>query len=350
MLLEEISKHGPNLCFLDFVTSPEQAFDLLAALSEKKSYPAVIALLTHDNPELVLRCLRRGVSGVLLSPFSPEQLEIVLRRVADLFPKIPGAPAKRARTFAIVPVKGSCGATTVASNLAAHVKSAGAESVLLADMDPVASTLSFQLKMHSQYSFVDALRHPGELDRELWKALVTNCRGIDVLPSPDNSADGTVRDQDPGEIVEFARNQYQFVFLDLASAYGSWNTALAQLSDEVLAVLSCEMPAVYSAQRMLVHLERQGVARAKLRMIVNRHRRGPGLEPQDIETALGMNVFAVLPNDPDSIGKAMMEARPVASNTQLGKAIVRLMNQLECSSRRIHKPQSRGGFFSLFSR
>jgi len=350
MLSSEISRHRPDICFLDFVTRPEETFGVLSRLTEQRSTPAVIALLPHDNPELVLRCLRRGATGVLLRPFAAEQLEPVLRRIADLCPKAPSVPARRARAFAVIPVKGSCGATTVASNLACYSRTAGAERVLLADMDPLASTLSFQLKLHSQYSFLDALTHSSELDAELWKALVTNCRGVDVLPTPETPSDGTVEGHDPAEIVEYGRRQYQFVFFDLGGPYGPWNTALAHSSDEVLVVLSSEIPAVYSAQRMLVHLERQGVAKAKLRMIINRDRRDAGLAAPDIETALGMEVFSVLPNDPEAIGKAMMEGRPVAANSQLGKAIGVLAAHLGCLGTRDRKTQTGGGFLSLFSR
>ncbi len=350
MLSREISKQRPDLCFLDFVTCPEEAFGILSRLTEQRPAPAVIGLLPHDNPELVLRCLRRGAAGVLLQPFCAGQLELVLGRIADLYPKDPGPPVSRARTLAVIPVKGSCGATTVASNLACHARSAGAGSVLLADMDPVASTLSFQLKLRSQYSFLDAITHCSELDAELWRALVTNCRGVDVLPSPETPSGGAVEGHDPTEIVDYARQRYHFVFLDLGSPYGPWNTALVHSADEVVAVLSSEIPAVYSAQRMLVHLERQGVAKAKLRMVVNRDRRDAGLGIEEIETALGMEVFSALPNDPDAIGKALMEGRPVAANSELGKALGVLAAYLGCLGSPTRKSPAGGRFFSLFSR
>ena len=51
-----------------------------------------------------------------------------------------------AKVFAIMPAKGACGATTIASNFAFQCKRLG-KKVLLADMDALTGTLSFMLKV-----------------------------------------------------------------------------------------------------------------------------------------------------------------------------------------------------------
>jgi pilus assembly protein CpaE len=347
-----IRSQRPGLCFLDVCSSREHAFQLLTQLLDIPSGPPVVALFSESDPELVLRCLRRGAAGFLLRPFTTEQLQPVLHRIADFRPQARshGAEAGDGTVYCVVPAKGSCGATTIASNLACQARLLGVEKVFLADMDPLASTLSFLLKLQTQYSFLDALAHSGDLDRDLWKALVTSYRGVDVLLSPESPLEGRVETQDATALVNYSRRIYRAVFLDCGGPYGPWNVALAKLSDAVLMVLTAELPAVYAAQRALAYLDRNGTKRSKVRLVVNRHRRDAGLDREEIETALGVELLHLLPDDREAIENALMEGRPVPSGSQFGKSLAGLATRLIGSESAAGKPSPPGGLLSLFSR
>jgi pilus assembly protein CpaE len=339
-----------NLCFLDICSDQEQAFGVLSHVLGLPSRLAVVALLTDNNPELILRCLRRGAVGFLLHPFSVQQLQPVLQKVEDLLPAEQSSAPNAGKIFCVASAKGSSGATTIASNLACQSKLLGLEKVLLADMDPLTGTLSFLLKLPSHYNFLDALTHAGDLDGDLWKALVSSYRGVDVLSAPDSPLDSGVESQDASQIVEYCRRAYDVVFLDSGGPYGAWNLGLANLSDELLLVLTAEVPAIYATQRALAFLDRNGVDRSKIRLLVNRYRRDAGLGRTEIETALGMEVFYLLPNDREATENALMEGRPVPSSSQFGKSLAELTTRLSDREVVPKKIPSSGTLFSLFSR
>ena len=238
----------------------------------------------------------------------------------------------------------------MAVNLACQWKAGGTERLLLADMDPITSTMAFLLKLQPQYSFLDAVSRSGELDADLWKALVVPYRGIDVLPSPETPSEGAVDGQDAGDIVEYARRSYEIVVLDLGTPFGPWNSRLANLSDEVVVVLTPELPSVYAAQRTLAYLERKGVPRTRIRAVANRHRRDAGLEQGEMETALAMDVFHLLPNDPEAVERALMEGCPVSAGSQFGKSLAALASRLNHRDSAAVKHSPAGRLRSLFSR
>jgi len=122
--------------------------------------------------------------------------------------------------YCVIPAKGSCGATTIASNLACQAKQIGAAKVLLADLDPLTSTLAFLWKLQSQYSFRDALSRVNELDDDVWKALVVNYRGVDILLSPETPASCIEETHYLGGLVDHFRRAYDAIFLDLGNPYG----------------------------------------------------------------------------------------------------------------------------------
>ena len=141
-------------------------------------------------PDLILRCLRAGALDFLIQPFTADQLDAALAKVARMQPSGEGAGKEPAKIFAVMPAKGACGATTIACNLAFQWKRLGAKKILLADLDPLTGTLSFLLKIKSIYSFLDALQRSHELDVDLWNAMVTPVNGVDVLLAPEMMVEG----------------------------------------------------------------------------------------------------------------------------------------------------------------
>jgi pilus assembly protein CpaE len=239
-----------QLVFLDLVSDPERALQLLTEMVRLGGQVQVLALLSGSDPDLMLRCLRAGAADFLLEPYTGDQLETVLAKITKLQPAAE-AGADPTRIIAVMPAKGACGATTVACNLAFYWKRMGANRVLLADLDPLTGTLSFLLKIKSVFSFLDALQRSHELDADLWRAMVTNVNGVDVLLAPELITENPPELNDPSPILEYARHAYDVIILDAGNVYGDWNLNQARLANEILLVTTNELPALQAAQRAL---------------------------------------------------------------------------------------------------
>jgi len=230
-IAEIFATQGPNLCFLEVSEPQERSFAVIPELLRVDPKLPIIVVLPSNDPELVLRCLRQGATDFLIAPFTGEHLEAALQKISRLQPGRVKSPGK---VYCIMPAKGGCGASTIASNLAYQLKRLGDKRILLADLDPLAGTLSFLLKIKSNYSFMDALARSGELDADLWKTVVTSRQGVDILLSPEVMTEGVGDLSDTSAIVEYARGIYDLVVLDAGSVYGDWNLSQATLADEIL--------------------------------------------------------------------------------------------------------------------
>jgi pilus assembly protein CpaE len=347
-LQENIASHGANLCFLDVTSEPERALKCLADLLAINSTIPVIAVLTGDDSNLILRCLRQGATEFLVQPFTQEQLDAAMAKVTRLNP---AGASKKAKVFLVVPAKGGCGATTIATNLAWQWKRFGAKRVLLADLDPLAGTVSFLLKLKGTFSFLDVLQRSGDIDEDLWKAMVSSQNGVDVLLSPDSPGEGQSDLVDAGPVIEYARYNYDVVILDTGSVYGRWNLSQAQAADEVLLITTNELPALQAAQRSLSYLHRNQIGRWKTRIIVNRYERGVGLEQDVIGTALDADICHVLPSDSDAVQKSLMDGKLIQPGSALGKGLYGLADRLSGREQKGEKSASfASSLLSLFSR
>jgi pilus assembly protein CpaE len=327
-LAQALSGQGFELLFLDASSNREVAFQLLSEISGLAPEIAVVALLAENDPDLILHCLRQGASEFLIRPFTSDQFEAALRKLARTRPASRLAPQSNCRIHCVVPGKGACGATTLACNLAFQLRRPGNGKVLLADMDPLTGTLAFLLRLKSSFSFLDALTRAASLDADLWKAIVTPCQGIDVLLSPENPVDAISEACDPVPVLRYARQFYQSIVLDTGGAYGDWNLALADTSDDVLLVTTNELPTLHATQRALAYLEGNGIPSSKIHLVVDRYRPDLGLPQQELATALHAEVFHVLPSDSDTINKALLEGKPAQAGSKFSKSLATLAERL----------------------
>src|SRR5580704_10873211 len=345
-LAEVVLKETPNLCLLEIGEPPDAGLALIPDLLRIDAKLPIIVVLPSNDPELVLRCLRQGASDLLIPPFTSDQVEGALQKIARLQPN---RVSTAGRVYCIMPAKGGCGASTIASNLAYQMKR-GDKRILLADLDPLAGTLSFLLKIKSAYSFVDALARSHDIDADLWRSVVTTRGGVDVLLSPEVMTEGMSELKDATSIIEYARGTYDLVVLDTGGVYGEWNLSQAQLADEILLVTTNELTSLQAVQRALTYLDNNGVGRWKVRLIVNRYDRHVGLSRDVIGTALHTDIYHLMPADYDAIQKALMEGKPLAQNTDFGKSVIGLVDRLGGSSEIPKKGTSLSGLLSLFSR
>ena len=350
-LAEVFRAQEPNLCFLDVMSDRVAALGVSPDILRLKPDLPIIAVMSGNNPDLILQCLRRGTTEFLLQPFTEDQVEAALQKLAKKQPATQST-ANRGKLLSVMPAKGGSGATTIACNLAYRWKRHQPDKrVLLIDLDPLAGTMSFVLKLKSNYSFVDVVQRSSDIDADLWKSVITSRNGVDILLSPETMIAGIAELTDTSAILEYARAVYDVVIIDAGSVYGDWNLSQAHMSDELLLVATNELTSLQAVQRSLSYLDSNNVGRWKIRIVVNRYDKHVGLSRESIATALHTDIYHVIPNDYESIQRALIEGKPVPPGTALGKSVSGLVDQLTGTEQAATKKSSSlGGLFSLFSR
>jgi pilus assembly protein CpaE len=231
----------PKLFFLDFASAVDQAMATLTDINAVLPGVTVIALLAGNNPDLILNCLRQGAGDFLIRPFTTDQIDSAVEKLARQIPGRLAHPMRGGRVIAVMPARGGCGATTMACNLAHQSKRLGVKRTLLCDFDALTGTVSFVLKLKSGYSFADVLHRQGNLDQDLWKQMIVQQpQGLDILLSPENTIEYANDLPSAAPILEFARSQYDVLVLDCGGSFETWNLSIANACDELLLVTTNE--------------------------------------------------------------------------------------------------------------
>jgi len=313
---------GCDICFLDVATNPEHAQQLIGELA-----PAVpvVALHNRADADLILRCLRRGACEFLTDP-TPDALRNLFSRLWRA--RQPAAERLAGCVYVAVPGKGGSGASTVAAHLAIRMGFGGAR-VLLVDGDWLSGSVSFLLKVKSEFHLGDAIRDLSRMDDDLWQQLTVRTSGIDVLAAPASAATRIeVPPQTAAELCAFWRERYEGVILDLADARSAADTGLAALADCVLLVTANELGSLQATRRSAEYLAKLMGGRERLKLILNRYSSAGGLKREDILRALGLEPYATTADDWATMQTALLDGRPAPASSRFATSIDALYRQL----------------------
>jgi pilus assembly protein CpaE len=350
-LADLLKSFDPKIILLEFTSDPERSFALAADLASMKPDTALVAVLAGNSPDLILRCMRQGATEFLMRPFTTEQMETVVEKIARIFPAPASRRLKGSRSIAVVPAKGASGATTLATNLASHLKKQVKGHTLLADLDPLTGTVSFLLKLKTNHSFLDILARGDTVDADLWKQVVVHSHGVDVVLPPEQLMEGLDELPEATPVLGSAQSLYETVVVDCGSPFGRWNLSIVAQCDEVLLVTTNELPSLQAAQRVIEYWDQQKIDTSRLKLVINRYHREMGLNSDAISSAIDADVFHLIPSDYDTLQKAILEGKATPAGSTFGKSVAQLAEKLLAAGTQTPAVRAQSNFsvFSMFS-
>ena len=356
-LREEIVRLKPAAAIITLGANSDQAIKLIQRLTVDSPKTALIsAASSSDNnaaPDLLLQSLRAGAREFLHLPISAEELKTVLDRVATFCAGQVEVPKKKGRMVAVFSSKGGCGTSFMATNLAA---AANARTVLV-DLNLQAGDLPLFLGVDPKYSFADMAENRNRLDDTLIKSFVTPySANLSLLAAPReaDSAD-EIEPEHVFEVLQRLRESYEYVVLDPQHTFDSITLAALDQSDEIVLVLTLDIPAIRSTQRALEIFDRLGYPRKKIRIVVNRWSKQIDLDLRQVEKFLGEPVVGFVPSDYQTavtsinLGQPLVQSEPNSKIAQEIRRVARTIATGEISMQEEHEPRRRL-WSSLFKR
>jgi pilus assembly protein CpaE len=172
------------------------------------------------------------------------------------------------------------------------------------------------------------------LDDALMTSLVTaHSPNLAVLAAPLEAHEAEdVKPQDVSEILHLLRQRYACVVLDLPHTFDPVTVAALDLADDILVVLTLDIPGIRATRRALKVFERLDYGRDKIHVVVNRWSKGIDVQLQKVEAHLGEQLIGFVPNDyrkvMDSInlGRPLVQADPSSKITAEIKRIAALVS------------------------
>ena len=346
-LYEEIVRLKPNAAIIALGPNADHAVRFIERLNKECPGTALISAAQDASPDMILKSLRAGAREFLRIPISADELRTVLDRVSEIFSRQEETPKKKGRMVSVFSSKGGCGTSFIATNIAA----ATASKTVLVDLNLHAGDLPLFLGLEAKYSIADMVEKRQRLDEALVNSLVMpHSTNLSLLAAPREAdqADG-IEPQHIFEVLQSLREHFDYIVLDPQHTFDSITLAALDQSDEILLVLTLDIPAIRSTQRALEIFDKLGYPRKKTRIVVNRWSKQIDLDLRQVEKFLGEPVVGFIPSDYQTavgsinLGTPLVQAEPTS---KIALEIRRIGEQISMGLAPIDQSKQRRPFWA----
>jgi pilus assembly protein CpaE len=145
------------------------------------------------------------------------------------------------------------------------------------------------------------------------------------------------------------------VVLDPQHTFDSITLAALDQSDEIVLVLTLDIPAIRSTQRALEIFDRLGYSRQKIRIVVNRWSKQIDLDLRQVEKFLGEPVVGFIPSDYQTAVTSINLGQPLVrsdASCKISQEIKRIARTIATAAVQVEEDETPKRTFwkSLFKR
>jgi pilus assembly protein CpaE len=308
-ILRQIQDQRAEVVIVDIgLENPQRAIKAIELIQANTLQLAIFANGSMQQPTTIVAAMRAGAGEYIDHNAGSEALLEALTRFTSNRTRSRGGAGK-ARVFTFLSAKGGAGATTAAVNTALALQQAHGD-VVLVDFATVGHA-QLHLNLRPSFGVPDALENLHRLDASLLDGLMTTAKdGLHLLAGPQQPYQSIPTPAELARLFDLLVNHYRYVVVDASNRLDVTTRLLSDLSNAVLMVAQTDVVSLWSAGRIHTFLE-EGVGRNRLRLVLNRYRKIPGLTDEDIEHSTRCRVLWKIPNAFQAVSPAIDNGTPV---------------------------------------
>jgi pilus assembly protein CpaE len=269
----------------------------------------------EKSPDWILGLMRAGAVEYLFKPVDKHELFEALQKAGKQYLDrgLADAPPEGKVVTVYNPV-GGMGTTTIAVNLAAAL-AAQHDKVALVDLNFFSGDVTTFLDMNPKYTLSSLTTNVNRLDAHfLMSVMARHSSGIYLLSEPvDVEETVDITPEQISRILVFLKSVFSYVVIDTGGQLFGANQMTFDNSDQILFNTILTLPALKNANRYLVSMERHGIPRGKIKLLVNRYLPKADIKVEDAEKVLGRKVFLAIPNEYADVIGSINKGQPLVN-------------------------------------
>ena len=282
--INTISELRPDVVLVDALLQGRiKGPKLVEMIHEADLGVPVIVMTVPQNP--VEPDPANGIHGVLSMPFSGFDL---MTRIAAARKEFEADQAVNStRCMCIFAPKGGVGKTTIAFNLAVALGQLEQRTVLI-DGSLQFGDLRSLLKVPADAPSILDLPTDRIAESDLGDVLWRDPSGIDILLAPPRiEMAEMLTPRDVEKVLSLLRRVYGAIVIDMPSHLNDINLAFFDACDVIVEIVTYDSTTIHNTVSMADTFRSIGYPASKVRYLVNRADSAGGIDPMDLERALG---------------------------------------------------------------
>lgn len=302
-------------------------------ISQAKSRHIKVILIAEDmSPASLHSLLRQGADEFVPYPLPEGELAATIERLRadpeptaehiEAGPKLKPGADKDGAVIVVHGLAGGTGATSMAVNMAWELATSDKKNppkVCLLDFDLQFGAVATYLDLPRREVVYDMLIETDEMDEESFgQALLTYEETLQVLTAPaDMLPLDLITSEDVTRILDMARNQFDYVVVDMPSTLVQWTETVLSNAHVYFAMLELDMRCAQNALRFKRALQSEELPVEKLRYVMNRAPKFTDLNAKArvkrMAESLGISIDVQLPDGGKQVTQANDHGLPLAN-------------------------------------
>ncbi|SFE57874.1 pilus assembly protein CpaE [Sulfitobacter brevis] len=303
-------------------------------ITQAKARDIKVILIAEDvTPVALHSLLRQGADEFVPYPLPNGELAQAIERVrkaeaepepaAVQAPQLKAGARKDGALIVVHGLAGGTGATTLAVNIAWELANADKKdppSVCLLDLDLQYGSVATFLDLPRREVVYQMLSDTEGMDEEIFgQSLLTYEDKLHVLTAPPDMLPlDLITAEDVNRILDMARNQFDYVIVDMPSTLVQWSETVLSNAHIYFAMLELDMRSAQNTLRFKRALQSEELPVEKLRYVLNRAPKFTDLNAKGrvkrMAESLSISIDVQLPDGGKPITQANDHGLPLANS------------------------------------
>jgi pilus assembly protein CpaE len=310
--VDRIDLSSTNVLILDSEKISATDLRLISACTRENANPAVIYLTGPCSEQELLSAMRAGVTELIHTPIMGADLTAAIERIRSK-KYISALHQTRGKIASFVSCKGGAGATFVAANLGYILAAEQNQKVLFIDLHLQFGDASFYLAEESGPTTLADIVTQAGLDSTVIATAAMQIRdNYYLLQAPDSAEDslGIVASH-IDNLLTIAVQDYDLVIVDLPLIVDALVMKALDRSDYIFTVMQSMVPYMRAVTKMSNLLNKLGVDRKKVKIVLNRVDPSIDISIAKMEDAIQAKIDFTITNEYAIVAKSVNIGRPV---------------------------------------
>jgi pilus assembly protein CpaE len=337
--IEVVKDKRPNIVLMDINMPVMDGIKATEALTEEGVEASIIIMSIQGEGEYIKKAMSAGARDYIVKPFGVNELVNTVRHVYDLDKskkqKSGGASAIKiaSKIISIFSTKGGVGKTTIATNLAVSLSSLTGKKVVLLDFDLQFGDVAICLNLYVKNSITEIVKDFTNIEQDpdlLDEYLLAHYSGIKVLAAPIRPENAEYVNADHiKNIIEYLKGRYDYIIIDTSQGFNDNVITALDMSNIIMYISALDLPSIKNTKNGLEVMKSLNYPNEKVKVVINKSNESYGIKHSDFESALGVDIWEMIPYDIAAVTLSVNNGHPLVSHRRasaVSKKIYKLAN------------------------